>query len=360
MERKSGWLATTIGAFAIVAAIVTGAPAAGASSLHVGSKSGDGNWVVEVVNPSPTEVNHALTQELDRWRLPSASELTRTASTPQTSSLCQSETMARSGQFKHYVCPAAKVVAPNRKWGEVIAWSQYRPDRVSNPLVTWYRSEPHRDLLWDAGTRTVEFGSVCSDGRLWSTGRLSGVNGQGDVIYRGSEIDIANMEIGLSCSGDTMILWRSVFGDASVGVTGESSSGLDEPLDERCKVVQPNLEFRDRLTGEAEAQLWRLYSAVFERNPDPDGFEYWLGVGRGGHPYAVIADGFMGSSEFHTTYGQLTNAEFVNQIYRNVFCRQPDLDGAAYWVNELNHGMARHQFLSHFVESDEYKRLTGT
>lgn len=51
----------------------------------------------------------------------------------------------------------------------------------------------------------------------------------------------------------------------------------------------------------------------------------------------------------------LDNTAFVDAIYLNVLARQPDPEGHAYWLNELNNGIQRQQFLVNVSESPENK-----
>ena len=44
----------------------------------------------------------------------------------------------------------------------------------------------------------------------------------------------------------------------------------------------------------------------------------------------------MGSEEFLNVYGSnITNENLINQIYLNSLNREPELDGFEYWLNQL-------------------------
>lgn len=99
----------------------------------------------------------------------------------------------------------------------------------------------------------------------------------------------------------------------------------------------------------------RLYFAFFERSPDPSGTTYWINQRKAGANLNTIASKFAGSSEFKNTYGSLSNHDFVQQIYLNVFHRQPDPSGLAYWAAKLDsHTKSRGQVMVGFSESSEY------
>lgn len=107
--------------------------------------------------------------------------------------------------------------------------------------------------------------------------------------------------------------------------------------------------------------IYRLYSAVFLREPDRAGFNSWLDnyASQGWH-LLRIAQFFSESPEFQERYGSLTDAEFVDLIYQNVLGRGPDADGRAFWINRLATDLTRGGLLLFFSESEEYVAATGT
>lgn len=105
------------------------------------------------------------------------------------------------------------------------------------------------------------------------------------------------------------------------------------------------------------APVVRLYWAFFLRKPDPSGLQYWISKYQGGASLASIAQKFAQSSEFKTRYGTLTNGQYVTQVYLNVFERQPDAGGLAFWTGKLDRKeISRGQVLVNFSESSEGKR----
>ncbi len=107
--------------------------------------------------------------------------------------------------------------------------------------------------------------------------------------------------------------------------------------------------------------VFRLYSAFFGREPDAAGWEYWMSV------YVApttnlesIANDFVLSEEFVSTYGSLTNGEFVRLVYRNVMGREPDQVGYDHWVGSLDRGYSRGAVMIAFSESAEYVAQTDT
>lgn len=104
----------------------------------------------------------------------------------------------------------------------------------------------------------------------------------------------------------------------------------------------------------------RLYFAFFKRSPDLSGANYWIAKRKNGTNLNQIASTFAASSEFTNKYGSLSNKDFVKQIFVNVFDRQPDPSGLAYWTKKLDNKTAsRGQVMVGFSESNEYKGSDG-
>lgn len=123
-------------------------------------------------------------------------------------------------------------------------------------------------------------------------------------------------------------------------------------------------QFITQLEVSAEADnrvhaVTRLYKAYLMRNPDHGGSVYWLARRGEGRTLVSISQSFAVSSEFTNRYGKLTNAAFVDRVYKNVLGRSADPGGTTYWVKQLNAGTPRGQVMASFSQSDEYIRSTG-
>jgi len=129
-----------------------------------------------------------------------------------------------------------------------------------------------------------------------------------------------------------------------------------------CAIGGPAAEFDTEVSSSAgHARLWRLYQAFFLRQPDRSGFDYWASVRSGGASLSDIAFQFAYGPEFAARYGNLSNGQFVDLVYDNVLCRQPDAAGRAYWIGLLNGGsLTRWDMMVNFVELREYLGRTGT
>ena len=106
-------------------------------------------------------------------------------------------------------------------------------------------------------------------------------------------------------------------------------------------------------------EVYRLYGATLDRQPDPGGLEGWDAYLEGGASLVQTAGGFTGSQEFQTKYGTLDDTDFVTLLYHNVLDRDPDPDGLAGWLNLLETGTSRTSVVVGFSESPEYQTNTA-
>ena len=111
---------------------------------------------------------------------------------------------------------------------------------------------------------------------------------------------------------------------------------------------------------EVASKIYRLYNAAFNRFPDIDGFNYWNSKNSSyENTYRQTAASFLQSQEFTNTYGpEMTNSEYINQLYINVLNREPDEEGERYWSGQLNSKLeTREEILMGFSESAENKLI---
>ncbi|MBP6597953.1 MAG: trypsin-like serine protease [Giesbergeria sp.] len=129
----------------------------------------------------------------------------------------------------------------------------------------------------------------------------------------------------------------------------------------RAKLIESLMdsdEFRGRLDP-----VVRLYTAYFKRLPDYEGLTYWVnrmhpgsGMGLG---LVQVSDAFAQSNEFVLTYGQLSHTAFISRVYQNVLGRDPEAEGYAYWMGRLSAGMPRGEVMLGFSESAENKQANA-
>jgi hypothetical protein len=102
-------------------------------------------------------------------------------------------------------------------------------------------------------------------------------------------------------------------------------------------------------------QIVRLYDAAFDRAPDADGLQNWIDHMDSGMKLETVAGHFISSPEFQSLYGtNISNEQFITELYDNVLDRTPDAAGLAWWTGTINQGMSRPNVLLGFSESAEY------
>lgn len=108
---------------------------------------------------------------------------------------------------------------------------------------------------------------------------------------------------------------------------------------------------------EDSARIMRLYQAFFDRKPDPSGANYWINL-RATNRASMddIIYGFANSQEFHNTYSNLGNIDFVHRVYHNILGRSPDQGGFDYWLWMLNTGqVSRQNMIVAVSDSQEFR-----
>ena len=100
----------------------------------------------------------------------------------------------------------------------------------------------------------------------------------------------------------------------------------------------------------------RLYNLCLAREPDWAGCAHWAkGLTSGEKNGAMTAYGFCLSAEMKRR--NLSNADYVEILYRALMDRAPDAAGKAHWVELLNNGISRTGIFQGFAESAEFTRI---
>lgn len=185
----------------------------------------------------------------------------------------------------------------------------------------------------------VQMGTQGRDSFFIDTSKSTYVDGKG-------ELDVVNF--GASTDGFTV----AVGSNAAMFTNGSEVYFLDNV--ERAKFFEGTIAFDfDGNAGKA----YRLYQAAFDREPDADGLGYWIDeLDRGLGDLTWVANNFIISNEFEARYGNpstVSNEDFLTLVYQNVLGRNPDAQGYAYWMDELDTGFGRASVLASFSESEE-------
>jgi len=98
--------------------------------------------------------------------------------------------------------------------------------------------------------------------------------------------------------------------------------------------------------------LTELYIAYFDRAPDAGGLLFWGTSLANGTSLREIAELFFEQPETHVKMSpDLPVGEFVDLAYRNVLERDPDGEGRAFWIEQLEAGgVSRAEFMLSLIE----------
>ena len=90
--------------------------------------------------------------------------------------------------------------------------------------------------------------------------------------------------------------------------------------------------------------ITKLYVGYYDRAPDPEGLNYWIGQANTGMSLLAIAQSFSVQVESTRLYSFLASPltssadSFLNSVYQNLFNRPIDAEGLNYWKGELANG----------------------
>lgn len=180
---------------------------------------------------------------------------------------------------------------------------------------------------------------------LGLAGAVAGASLDPDLAYADC---IINRELILNDMGDIVdiIVTEDCSGDTSPADDGQP----DYTAESFAELIQESSLHRGHST------VLRLYWAVLDREPDVEGALFWLnGYNSGEWPIRRISGYFATSPEFVGKYGaELSNAEFVTVVYRNVLDRDPDVEGYGYWLGAVDGGMAREEMVLLISNAPEF------
>ena len=105
--------------------------------------------------------------------------------------------------------------------------------------------------------------------------------------------------------------------------------------------------------------VYRFYQQCLGRGADSQGLNNWVSnLQSGAQTGCDVAYGFVYSKEF--TGRNVSDADYINIMYRAFFNRKADPAGYATWEKYLNAGYTRHYVLAGFVNSQEFKNLCAS
>jgi len=102
-----------------------------------------------------------------------------------------------------------------------------------------------------------------------------------------------------------------------------------------------------------ESWLTSLYKMVLGRDPDKEGLDYWCGeINKLLKTPTEVLRFFLNSPEFSNR--KLNDKEFINVLYEVFFDRAPDKDGFNFWIGKLEGGTSRADIIEDFLGTGEW------
>lgn len=103
----------------------------------------------------------------------------------------------------------------------------------------------------------------------------------------------------------------------------------------------------------------RLYTTCLGREADSEGLIYWsLGLTNQELTGTQAVREFIYSKEFQDS--NYDNEEYISRLYGTFMGREPDNDGFTYWINLLEGGTSRNDVFDSFARSNEFAEICNS
>ena len=144
--------------------------------------------------------------------------------------------------------------------------------------------------------------------------------------------------------------------DASTGVATVEHGGTVTTIPDAERLYFEDVAVAFDTEGDA-GRAYRLYESIFDRTPDLKGLGFWIDfLDRPGTDFIQAAGYMIADAEFTEAYGplhSLSDADFLSRVYGNILDREPDPDGFAFWLGRLAAGQDRAEVLAYISEDEE-------
>lgn len=189
------------------------------------------------------------------------------------------------------------------------------------------------------------------------------VTGPGTVSFRwrvSSEPEFDGLGFFVDGALQTYISGETGWQQASFAVSGGGAHTLE------WRYIKDGSEDVGEDAGWLDDVLWtaqvtdHYYRNILNREPDSGGVSYWQGEierlrSLGADPaeaYVVMANYFFLSPEF--TARNMSDGQFVSNLYGTFFRREPDGAGYSYWTGQIAQGMPWDMVMYSFMFSPEF------
>lgn len=156
----------------------------------------------------------------------------------------------------------------------------------------------------------------------------------------GAGITAADMEAasnsGIATAGDDILFLAKFSTAQAFGGAGDDTAiwlGTFDDFATPLADIETLELWGDNALTQGEVDLYRLYAAAFDREPDLAGFQWWADSGQ---DIPVVAIGFAGSAEFVDIYDPVDRSSLIEGLYFNVLGREPEPGGLDYWFGRVD------------------------
>lgn len=251
---------------------------------------------------------------------------------------------------------------------------------ILNPAGTGY----YFSSLWGgSGSDVINGAALDYGGNLYLAGQTSSLDFPlSNQLARSHAAGIDSFLVKLATDDATSFIYRLYYGVYGASPTAANLAQwvplLDQGAQTRSQVALSF--FNDAGYQSIGFNVAGAYLAVFARNFDIGGFQFWMSLYRSGFlasqtcspvtaanstdcaKNGLIGD-FLAAPEFQNTYGSLSNSDFIKKVgYGNVLGRNPDSGGLAYWTSILDQGLATRAWvlLNGFINGPEFLQRFGS
>ena len=174
-----------------------------------------------------------------------------------------------------------------------------------------------------------------------------------------SELDISKNELLLKLTSTTDpskvaegIEYKETFDNQNLDLVIDDGTKFITPTPTPTQVPTPSPS--EESSAQILAFVNRLYQYVLGRDPETEGAQYWTNeLYSFRKTGAEVAQGFIFSKEFIDK--NTSNKDFVTILYKTFFGRDPETEGFNYWVGQLDSGsMSRERVANGFIFSQEW------
>ncbi len=167
--------------------------------------------------------------------------------------------------------------------------------------------------------------------------------GEGDYLtFTVPNIDIVNINTETQTECDIKDVEVSISDDGTVGikglVPGKEYSKIEVKIHvEEDKVITFNLEnIKLDASDKSQEFLYNVYNRAFLRDPDEGGYKYWIGELKNQKVGArdFLINLLFAEKEFSEL--QYTTEKFIEILYSIVVDRDPDPEGLNFWIDFYN------------------------